>query len=61
MNEYQNLLLRAAECEQLAREVQDSAIREKLTELAANFLYLADQAKLLEDAAVTLANVLGLS
>ena len=60
MNEYKSLLHRAVECEQLAREVNDLAIREKLTELAADFLHLANQAKSLEDAALTLGSALGL-
>lgn len=60
MNEYENLLSRAAECEQLAREVNDPAIREKLSELAANFQHLANQAKSLEDVALSLGSALGL-
>ena len=58
MNEYHNLLLCAAECAQLAREANDLTIREKLTELGTDFLRLANEAKSLEDAALTLENLL---
>lgn len=60
MNEYQNLLNRAAECEQLAREVNDLAVRDQLTELSASFLLLAERAKSLEDAVLLLGSGLGL-
>jgi hypothetical protein len=48
MNEYQNLLVRAAECEKLADQADDKSIREKLEELATQFQQLADRARTLE-------------
>lgn len=48
MNEYQSLLVRAAECEQLANEARDESVRAELEELATEFLRLAYRAKMLE-------------
>ena len=48
MYEYQKLLLRAAECKELACEANDRSIREKLEELAQQFQDLADRARTLE-------------